>query len=99
MKIFIDTGDIAEIKEAHAMGAIDGVTTNPSLLAKAKVSMDRALASICEVVDPEGRHFAWIGVWTGEGTRQRTRVVPLAADAGGGRREPRSRRRRRRSRR
>lgn len=37
----------------------------------------------CEVVDPEGRHFAWIGVWTGEGTRQRTRVVPLAADAGG----------------
>ena len=35
MKIFIDTGDIGEIKEAVAMGAIDGVTTNPSLLAKA----------------------------------------------------------------
>lgn len=33
------------------MGAIDGVTTNPSLLAKAKVSMQRALEQICEVVD------------------------------------------------
>lgn len=39
----------------------------------------------CEVIDAEGRRFAWIGAWTGEGTRQRTRVVPLAAaDLGGG---------------
>src|SRR5262249_19035008 len=35
MKIFIDSGDIGEIKEAQAMGVIDGVTTNPSLLSKA----------------------------------------------------------------
>lgn len=51
MKIFIDSADITEIREAAAMGAIDGVTTNPSLLAKAKVSMQRALEQICEVVD------------------------------------------------
>ena len=51
MKIFIDSADISEIREAAAMGAIDGVTTNPSLLAKAKVSRQRALEPICEVVD------------------------------------------------
>lgn len=37
----------------------------------------------CEVVDDEGRRFAWIGEWSGEGTQQRTRVVPLPAEAGG----------------
>lgn len=34
MKIFIDTAEIAEIREAHTWGIIDGVTTNPSLVAK-----------------------------------------------------------------
>lgn len=51
MKIFIDSADIGEIREAASMGAIDGVTTNPSLLAKARVSMAQALEQICEVVD------------------------------------------------
>lgn len=51
MKIFIDTGDIAEIKEGLAMGAIDGVTTNPSLLAKAGKPTRAAIAEICELVD------------------------------------------------
>jgi transaldolase len=51
MKIFIDSGDIAEIKDAHAMGAIDGVTTNPSLLAKAGKPTRQAIAEICEIVD------------------------------------------------
>jgi hypothetical protein len=37
----------------------------------------------CEVVDDQGRRFAWLGEWSGEGTRQRTRVVPLPAAAGG----------------
>jgi len=37
----------------------------------------------CDVIDDDGRRFAWIGVWSGEGTRQRTRVVPLSAGAGG----------------
>ena len=51
MKFFIDSGDIGEIKEAWAMGAIDGVTTNPSLLSKAGVPIKKAIAQICEVVD------------------------------------------------
>ncbi|WP_437914360.1 fructose-6-phosphate aldolase [Sorangium sp. So ce302] len=51
MKVFIDSGDIAEIKEAQSMGVIDGVTTNPSLLAKAGKPTKRAIAEICEVVD------------------------------------------------
>lgn len=51
MKFFIDTGDIGEVKEAVAMGAIDGVTTNPSLLAKAGRPIRKAIAEICEVID------------------------------------------------
>ncbi len=51
MKLFIDTGDIGEIREAQAMGVIDGVTTNPSLLAKAGKPTNEAIAEICEVVD------------------------------------------------
>lgn len=51
MKIFIDTGDIGEIREAQSMGVIDGVTTNPSLLAKAGKPTRQAIAEICEVVD------------------------------------------------
>jgi transaldolase len=51
MKIFIDSGDIAEIREAQAMGAIDGVTTNPSLLSKAGKPTRQVIAEICEIVD------------------------------------------------
>lgn len=51
MKIFIDSGDVGEIKEAAQMGAIDGVTTNPSLLAKAGKPIRQAISEICEVVD------------------------------------------------
>jgi transaldolase len=51
MKIFIDSGDIAEIKEAQSMGVVDGVTTNPSLLAKAGKPTKAVIAEICEVVD------------------------------------------------
>lgn len=51
MKFFIDSGDIKEIKAAAAMGLLDGVTTNPSLLAKSGKPMKKALAEIAEVVD------------------------------------------------
>lgn len=51
MKIFIDSGDLAEIKEAQSMGVIDGVTTNPSLLSKAGKPTKVAIAEICAVVD------------------------------------------------
>jgi transaldolase len=50
MKIFIDSADIAEIKEAVDMGFIDGCTTNPSLLAKAGRRIEQAVPEICELV-------------------------------------------------
>ena len=51
MKLFIDSGDVGEIKDAQSMGAIDGVTTNPSLLAKAGRPTKEAITEICEIVD------------------------------------------------
>jgi transaldolase len=51
MKIFIDSADIREIREAAAMGVIDGVTTNPSLVAKAGRTLQAVIQDICEVVD------------------------------------------------
>jgi transaldolase len=50
MKFFIDTADIAEIREAAAMGIIDGVTTNPSLVAKTGRKFRDVLLEICDVV-------------------------------------------------
>ena len=50
MKFFVDTADVAEIKELAATGLLDGVTTNPSLVAKAKRDFKEVIAEICEVV-------------------------------------------------
>ena len=41
MKFFVDTADVAEIKELAATGLLDGVTTNPSLVAKAEAATSR----------------------------------------------------------
>jgi transaldolase len=51
MKFFIDTADLHEIREAQKMGAIDGVTTNPSLVAKTGRRYLDIVKEICEVVD------------------------------------------------
>jgi transaldolase len=51
MKIFIDSADINEIREAAMMGVIDGCTTNPSLLAKVGRKIETAIPEICGVVD------------------------------------------------
>lgn len=74
MKFFIDSADIDEIREAYSMGVVDGVTTNPSLIAKTGRKFEEVLADICEIVDgpisaeavsekaddliAEGRHLA-----------------------------------------
>lgn len=51
MKFFIDTANLDEIKEANELGLIDGVTTNPSLVAKeGKIDFKKHLAKICEIV-------------------------------------------------
>ncbi|MFG0293651.1 MAG: fructose-6-phosphate aldolase [Phycisphaerales bacterium JB065] len=51
MELYIDTANLDEIKQAHDMGVLDGVTTNPSLIAKEGVDYGKRLAEICEVVD------------------------------------------------
>ena len=50
MKFFVDTADIAEIKELAATGLVDGVTTNPSLVAKQGGDFKQIVAEICEIV-------------------------------------------------
>lgn len=51
MKIFIDTANIEQIKEVNSWGILDGVTTNPSLIAKEKKDFATIVNEICEVVD------------------------------------------------
>lgn len=55
MKFFIDTANLAQIKEANELGILDGVTTNPSLMAKEGIKGQEAVMShykaICEMVD------------------------------------------------
>ncbi len=51
MKIFIDSADIEEIREACTWGIVDGCTTNPSLVAKTGRKFEDVLADICETVD------------------------------------------------
>ena len=52
MKFFIDTANLKEIREAAELGLIDGVTTNPSLVAKeGNVDFKKHIAAICEIVE------------------------------------------------
>lgn len=51
MKFFIDTANIDEIREAHSMGMVDGVTTNPSLIAKEGRDFEDIIKDICNIVD------------------------------------------------
>ncbi len=51
MELYIDTANLDEIKQANAMGVLDGVTTNPSLIAKEKIDYGKRLSQICEVVE------------------------------------------------
>ena len=51
MKFFIDTANIAEIKEGLALGMVDGVTTNPSLIAKEKKSFEEVVKEILKIVE------------------------------------------------
>ena len=51
MKFFADTADVAEIRELAATGLLDGVTTNPSLVAKSGRDFKAVIAEICSIVD------------------------------------------------
>lgn len=51
MKFFIDTANVDEIREAASMGMVDGVTTNPSLIAKEGRDFKEVITEICSIVD------------------------------------------------
>lgn len=51
MKFFIDTANIADIRKGVEMGMVDGVTTNPSLIAREKKPFEEIIKEICQVVD------------------------------------------------
>jgi len=51
MKLFVDTANVGEIREAASLGILDGVTTNPSLVAKEKREFKELIKEICSIVD------------------------------------------------
>ena len=51
MKFFADTADVAELRELKDLGLLDGVTTNPSLIAKSGRKFTEAIAEICSFVE------------------------------------------------
>ena len=51
MKIFLDTANIEQIRQANALGAIEGVTTNPSLLSKEQGDWKKIIRQICKEID------------------------------------------------
>jgi transaldolase len=51
MKFFIDTADVKEIREAYELGLVDGVTTNPSLIAKSGRKFEEVIKEIVSIVD------------------------------------------------
>ncbi|MFQ6039061.1 MAG: fructose-6-phosphate aldolase [Candidatus Aminicenantales bacterium] len=50
MKIFLDTANVAQIKEAASWGILDGVTTNPTLVSKEKAGFEDLIRTICDIV-------------------------------------------------
>lgn len=51
MKFFLDSANLAELKRAAELGIIDGVTTNPSLIAKEGVPVEEQVRKICDIID------------------------------------------------
>ena len=89
MKFFIDTADLTEIKRYAAMGLLDGVTTNPSLIAQSGMPREEVIPAICEVVDgpisaevvaTEHQAIVEEGLALAEIHRNVTVKVPLIAD-------------------
>jgi len=51
MKLFLDTADVGELRSAAETGLIDGVTTNPTLIARSGRDMQEAIAEICSIIE------------------------------------------------
>jgi transaldolase len=77
MKFFVDTADIGEIKELASTGLLDGVTTNPTLIAKANRDFKTIIAEICAVVD--GPVSAEVAATDFEGMLREARILAKIA--------------------
>ena len=77
MKFFVDTADVAEIKDLAATGLLDGVTTNPSLVAKAGRDFKELIKEICAVVD--GPVSAEVAAVDYEGMMEEGRILAKIA--------------------
>ena len=51
MKFFLDTANLEEIREAASLGILDGVTTNPTLIAKEQANLKKRIVEICQIVN------------------------------------------------
>lgn len=78
MKFFVDTADIAEIRELNALGLLDGVTTNPTLIAKSGRDFKEVIAEICSVV--EGPVSAEVTATDAEGMLREAAVLRKIAE-------------------
>ena len=79
MKFFIDTADLDEIREAHDMGVLDGVTTNPTLCARVGVKdFESHIATICDMV--EGDVSAEVVATDYDGIMEEAREIATIAD-------------------
>ena len=78
MKFFIDTADVKEIREAHSLGILDGVTTNPSLIAKTGRPFREIIEEICSIV--KGPVSAEVGSLDTEGMIKEARELAKIAD-------------------
>jgi len=78
MKFFVDTADVAEIKDLAASGLLDGVTTNPSLIAKTGRDFKQTIAEICAVI--EGPVSAEVAAVDAEGMIREGRILAQIAD-------------------
>jgi transaldolase len=77
MKFFVDTADVAEIKDLAATGLVDGVTTNPSLIMKSGRNFFEVIAEICEIVP--GPVSAEVAATTLDGMlAEAARLTPIA---------------------
>lgn len=79
MKFFIDTANIEEIKKANALGMVDGVTTNPSLIAKEGRDLKELIKEICDLV--AGPISAEVVSTDAEGMLKEARELAKIADS------------------
>lgn len=78
MKFFVDTADVKEIQELNALGLLDGVTTNPSLILKSGGKIDEVTRQICDIV--EGPVSAEVTATDFDGMMKEAKVLARIAD-------------------